>query len=409
MEAPFPLSASDIDWTWGGAKASLYIHIPFCRDACGYCDFFSVPAPSSAAMKGYLRAIQDEFSSLSAWLAGTAGFLGWESAYLGGGTPSILPRKALAAFLGDIAPKLGKCLREWTVECNPESTDHELLTILADSGVNRISLGIQSLEDEALHVAGRPCDARRARAALELVSREWKGEASADLILGLPGQSDEGLLGDIEDVAAAGFRHVSLYCLDVEEGTPFALMKRDTPEKFLSADAEADLWGLAKATLGKEGLVRYEVSNFARPGSESVHNGRYWRLEPYFGLGCAAVSTLPLPGGKALRREIGADIDAYARGWELCPRETTRIGPRDCVKETFLMGFRTYEGIDADRFQARFGTSVADALGSTYAQGLKKGILENDGATIRITESALDTLDPFLVDCFRSVDGSMGE
>ncbi len=392
---------------WPDGKVSLYAHIPFCRAACAYCDFFSEPIRGEAPMEAYLASLAREIERASSWISRAEGFRGWRTAYLGGGTPSALPRKALAGFLESFrAAAGGGPLEEWTVECNPESLDGELLRILGGAGVDRISLGIQSLEDPALARARRPSDARRAREAIDLVAGAWKGRASADLILGIPGQTEEGLVSDIRELVGAGFRHISLYCLSVEEGTPFAVERRARPSDFLSEDEEARIWGLLKEELSSLGLRRYEVSNFALPGEESLHNLSYWRMDPCLGSGCAAVSSLPLPGGKTLRIERGRDLDAYVRGWDRCPSEISTIGPADSIKERLLMGFRTAEGIDRSRFAARFGADPAEILGEAFSEATEKGILRADASSVSVAESALDFLDPFLVECFEAVDRS---
>ncbi len=358
-------------------------------------------------MEAYLTSLAREVEDASAWISRAEGFRGWRTAYLGGGTPSALPRKALAGFLERFRAATGRGrLEEWTMECNPESVDGELLRILSGAGVDRISLGVQSLEDAALARARRPSDARRTREAIDLISGAWKGRASADLILGLPGQTEEGLVSDVRELAGAGFKHFSLYCLSVEEGTPFAIERREHPTDFLSADEEARIWAVLKEELASLGLRRYEVSNFARPGEESLHNLSYWRMDPYLGSGCAAVSSLPLPGGETLRIERGRDIEAYGRGWDLCPSEISRIGITDSVKERLLMGLRTAEGIDRSRFAARFGADPATILGDVFSDALEKGILLADAANVSMAETALDLLDPFLVECFEAVDRS---
>jgi oxygen-independent coproporphyrinogen-3 oxidase len=394
-------------------EASLYVHIPFCRSKCAYCDFYSLPGLGPEAMEAYAESLEDELSAMAAWRRET---LGWKSAYIGGGTPSILPRRSLRGLLRAIKDSAGggTCRDfEWTMECNPESLDQGLLDCLGEGGLTRLSLGIQSLEEKALEAAQRPCGVGQARAAIELVARSWPGEKSADLILGLPAQSLRGLREGLEEVAEAGFQHISLYCLTVEEGTLFHTMRLSVPELFPSPEAEEEAWIMACELLKNLGFQRYEVSNFALPGHECRHNLGYWRMDPYIGLGAGAVSSLPLPGGKTLRRTAARDIEAYiSRAWK-SPDGGTWIGgaaeieivsKADSMKEFLLMGLRCARGISAAAFRDRFGLELEEAIGETIRDWAARGLAFYDGETLSLKPAGLDLLDTFLIKSFVQID-----
>jgi len=327
---------------------------------------------------------------------------GYTTAYVGGGTPTALPLFLLSRLLKGIAELGGnRGFREWTVEANPESLTSDTLSLFADLGVDRISLGIQSREAAALAAVERITKPAQIYRALELVSTEWKGGFSADLIAGLPGQTPKGLQSDIEDVVSAGADHLSIYELTLEEGTPLAFNVRRGSVQLPKEALAEDLWEAAKEGCASAGLARYEVSNWARPGSECLHNMQYWRSGAWIGAGPSAVSSFPLQGGGSLRIEEGRDHEAYIRNSGSLAREE-KIPPVTAAFETIMMAFRTRDGIDEQAFQERFGVALEELLGET----LKKwGILLLRGVRGPApSDRLLDILNRFLLDCMEELE-----
>lgn len=272
-------------------KPPLYVHIPYCLQKCGYCDFFSASAP--CVPPEYVRAVARQLEHLArAFCVG-----GWKSVYIGGGTPSLLGAEDLeflcesikAAALNKEAPLDENC--EWTIEMNPETVSRPLLEKAASCGINRLSVGIQCKNDKVLRAIGRRASERDIEKAAELIKNFWPHEWSADLIAGLPFQTKEDIERDIDFVERNGAKHVSLYSLTLEDGTP---LKGAIDAGKIPYDEEAaeELWLDGRDLLEKRGFLQYEVSNFARPGFESIHNGAYWAQESYLGAGAGAAGTI---------------------------------------------------------------------------------------------------------------------
>ena len=389
-------------------RLSLYVHVPFCASKCRYCDFFSVPVGSGAGVEGLAsRVVEQTIAQLDRFL-GRAPAVRFETVYVGGGTPSVLPRELLFRLfrrLRDLDPA------EWTVEANPESLDRSLLETCARAGVTRLSVGIQSMDDRHLACLGRPGTTVDNLAALELIAGSWRGETSLDLIAGAPGQTREGIIADIAAVVRAGCGHASLYSLTVEPGTPLAGLVDSGSVALNPRDHDDELWLEGRAALEAGGLRQYEVSNFARPGKECRHNLRYWRLEPYLGIGPGAVSTLPPALAAALTgvREDAAVIRLSN------PRDLTRFlsaahGPAGVpwgiekeavpassfVLETLMMGMRLVDGISTASFRHRFGCRLGDLAPGLWKRWVGQGFARPERGSLRLTGRGLLVLDSLL-------------
>ncbi|MDR1443871.1 MAG: radical SAM family heme chaperone HemW, partial [Treponema sp.] len=259
---------------------SLYIHVPFCRSFCDYCDFYSVlesgdlPERYVDTLTEDARRLFEEFPPRRV-----------PTVYIGGGTPSVLGAGAMGRLLGalgELLPPDGG--REWTVEANPESLDGEFLRICRDAGVNRLSLGIQTFSPRIREKLHRRGGTERLSLAAEL----FPGAFSVDLLTGLPGQDRALLLGDIERALSFKPAHVSLYALSLEEGTPLWERAAELP----SRDRADRLWISGRDALERSGYAQYEVSNFCLPGKESRHNLRYWGMQNWLALGPSGSGTL---------------------------------------------------------------------------------------------------------------------
>lgn len=378
----------------------LYIHVPYCAGKCGYCSFHSLPLGAcpdfepermTTALLARARALADRF-----------GVPGFGTAYIGGGTPTALRPSALRTLLeGAARLRPGTSFREWTVEANPESLSALTLRILEDAGVDRISLGFQSGREEALRGAGRSAGVSEGLRALETAAA-WKGRLSVDLMIGLPGQDPEGVRADIERAAAAGAEHLSIYGLTVEEGTPLEAAVREGSVDLPSEEIEADIWSAVAEACGSAGYLRYEVSNWARPGAECRHNLNYWRGGVWIGTGPSAVSSVPLPDGGTLRIQETRDHEAYLRDPGACAREEI-VPPATAAFEAVMTAFRTREGLDSAAFRGRFGYYPEDLLSDTFA---KWGALLEPGLRGPApSDRLLDILNPFLLDCLSEMEG----
>jgi len=344
---------------------ALYVHWPFCVSKCPYCDFNS-----------HVRASVDQDRWREALLADLAhearltpgGPLG--SIFFGGGTPSLMPPATVAALIEaaeahwGFAPDI-----EITLEANPSSVEAARFADLASAGVNRVSLGLQSLDDTRLAFLGRAHDVPEGLMALGTAQSVFS-RVSFDLIYALPGQSAEDWAAELDEALSFGTDHLSLYQLTIEPGTRFATLAAKGELTPADPDEGAALYELTQARTEAAGLPAYEVSNHARPGEESRHNLTYWRYQDYAGIGPGAHGRR---GGVATQRHrkpenwLGA-VAAHGHGIG----EETRIAPAERGIEALLMGLRLSEGVDLDRLAELSGNDPVDrtAIARLAGQGL---------------------------------------
>ena len=386
--------------------ASLYIHIPFCVSHCDYCDFYSEVAPKagyagSDLLDTYVETLQKELDFVFDFYK----LRSVPTLYIGGGTPSVLGRKGLEAILLHLSGLLESWPVEVTVEANPESADRDVLAMLKDRGVNRLSLGIQSMNEASRRSVHRSGTVAQCLTALELASEFFPHAFSVDLMAGLPFQTAAGLCDDITRVLASGADHVSLYALILEESTPLAEQVR-SGQKVLPSEEEAeDIWFAGRNALTLQGLLPYEVSNFALPGRESRHNMRYWRMESWVGCGPGASSTLiDEPLGRGKRYTNRADLAAYL-AWDgkgLPPGEEELLDRNTLLKESLMMGFRTIHGPDETLFEGRFHQPISDLIPQTLGRWRSRGLLQEN--RLALTAEGLLLLNSFLVDAFQELE-----
>lgn len=323
----------------------VYLHIPFCRSKCAYCDFCSTSNWDDHRMDAYLEALIRQLGDF--FLPG--GKYPVDTVYIGGGTPSVFGGRRLAKLLKALEKRVSlsrSC--EITVEVNPESADKALFKQLKSAGVNRISMGVQTADDAQLKRIGRIHTFAKAQEAVELCRKYCTDNISLDLIYGLPDQTMESWLASVEAICALQPKHISCYALKVEEGTPLWRENPVLPDD----DTQADMYLAMVETLAGKGYAQYEISNFARPGFRSRHNSRYWDLSEYLGFGCAAHSFY---GGK--RFSFTADIDAFIRGMngqEPIVEDADEISFTERVGEYVMLTLRTCDGIDENAFYSRW-------------------------------------------------------
>jgi len=369
---------------------ALYIHWPFCLAKCPYCDFNSHvrdQVDHAAWQEGLLADMRHEHA--------LAGGEALDSIFFGGGTPSLMP-PALVARLLDEAEKLWGFAPgiEITLEGNPSSVEAANYAALAGAGVNRVSLGLQALDNETLRFLGRLHDAGEGLAALDVAQAHFD-RVSFDLIYARPGQSLDGWRAELERALAYGTGHLSLYQLTIEPGTKFETMVRKGDFTPLDEDACADMFALTREMTAAAGLPAYEISNHARPGEESRHNLTYWRYQDYAGIGPGAHGRR---GGMATVRHRKpenwlAAIDAQRHGIA----EERVLGLSEQASEAMLMGLRLREGVDLDVMATRFGLDPVQLCDQSKAGFYEsQGLVRREGSWIGVTEAGMCLLDGLL-------------
>lgn len=325
----------------------LYIHIPFCKQKCCYCDFYSLSGREDR-MDAYTDALCAHLSETAPFASGHL----VDTVYFGGGTPSYLGEKRLVRILKLIRKKYHVAKdAEITLEANPDSAgDWKMLRSLRRTGFNRLSLGMQSADDQELRAIGRIHTMEQVRAAVEAARKAKFENLSLDLIYGLPDQTMERWQETLSAAAALEPEHLSCYGLKVEEGTPLYARRAET--NLPGDEAQADMYLYTVDFLSRLGYAQYEISNFAKPGFASRHNLKYWTLGEYAGFGPGAHSDF---GG--VRYAYERDLNAYIQGVSShAPMlsESERIPPRDRDTEWVMLGLRTVQGLDPKEFESRF-------------------------------------------------------
>lgn len=328
-------------------QLGLYIHIPFCRSKCDYCDFYSL-AGREDRMDAYQKA-------LLAHLAETApSARGYQvdTVYFGGGTPSLYGEKRLRELLKAIKKRYAMAPdAEITLEANPDSVNLKMLTHLRRAGFNRISLGVQSACDRELESLHRPHTFQQAKTAVEWARKAKLKNLSLDLIYGLPGQTMEAWKDTVEEVLALNPEHLSCYGLKVEEGTPLA-GRVERGERLPSDDNQADMYLWTVDRLSAAGYHQYEISNFAKKGKESRHNLRYWLMREYIGFGPGAHSDF---GGRrySFLRDLDGYVDGVLKGGRIID-ESDLIPQRERGGEYLMLGLRTSRGIEEWEYRRQY-------------------------------------------------------
>lgn len=327
----------------GKPALGLYIHIPFCKAKCAYCDFYSL-AHSEEKMDAYMAALLRHLEEVAPRAAG----MQVDTVYFGGGTPSYLGAARLCRILQTVLRRYDVARdTEITLEANPDSAgDWKELRRLRRAGFNRLSLGVQSTDDALLRRIGRIHTYEQVQQAVTAARKAKFTDLSLDLIYGLPGQTMEDWQRTLADAVALGPEHLSCYGLKLEEGTP--LWQQRQTLTLPDDDAQADMYLYTVAALGEMGYEQYEISNFAKPSKASRHNLKYWRMEEYAGFGPGAHSDF---GG--VRYGYVRDIDSYIAGrLVLSESETDSTLARDY--EYVMLSLRTAAGIDRQTFEKRY-------------------------------------------------------
>lgn len=391
-------------------EISLYVHVPFCRQKCDYCDFFSIPSNRASCVcpdEEYVRSVLNEIR----FYVKKYSVSRWKTVYIGGGTPSQLGAKLLFELVSGIKSAVSdKTADEFTVEMNPEDLTEDILNSAQKAGVDRISTGIQALDQKALDSVNRHCPLQTAISSLELLQKKWKKKLSVDFIAGLPGQTYSSFKKQFETVFNfKNIDHISLYSLTLEENTP--LYKKIESGKIKWSQQKTDrMWILGRKILKENGFIQYEVSNFARTGAESLHNKVYWHLENYIGCGSGACGSVY--GEVSERWTNTCSIKNYENFWlDFNPeseipesiRQVEKIDLQTQEFEWLMMGFRLLEGVCSEEFKKRFGKSLEEKIGvkdGLFFEWSKKHLARSykkDGKTFyALNERGLMLLNLFL-------------
>lgn len=375
----------------------LYIHIPYCRKKCLYCDFFS-GGLRIADWESYVKAILFELFERSDELPQVI-----DSIYIGGGTPSLMPDRLMAKFMDEMMGYLinsGHIIAEnveITIEVNPEDVNRNKIECWKDVYINRISLGIQTFSNELLSAMGRNHDAETAQKALELLSLNFNN-INGDLIFGLPNQSMEDVTKDLSTLLGYSPKHVSVYNLMYEEGTALNSLKNQGRIKETDELTVISQYELITETLQKNGFDHYEISNYAQYGYRSKHNSGYWEGKPYLGLGPSAHSY----DGNKIRRANPADLFGYIKRFSNHAQtkfyNEEMLDKKKLLEEKIMLSLRTSKGIDLNKISLEFGSSSLESLLKSARSHLIKGNLNEENGYLKISPKGLMIADIIIVD-----------
>ncbi|TAN61002.1 radical SAM family heme chaperone HemW [bacterium] len=341
---------------------SLYIHIPFCRKKCIYCDFYSVAYEQNLAAD-YTNVLREQIKQLDG---------SFSTIYIGGGTPTVLGREALSNLLGGLKRFIGPEV-EFTVEANPESLSKDILELFLDSGVNRLSLGIQSFDNDKLKKLGRIHNGASGQEAVYLAQDAGFKNISIDLIFGVWNETPEDWKQELRKAAALPIQHISGYSLTYEKDTPLFELAQEKKITPLEDEIAAQMYEETIDFLQKEGFNQYEVSNFAKEGYACRHNQNYWENNSYIGLGASAVSYVD-----GIRKENVSDAGEYIARYkkeESLEVFQEELSPIEKAKETAAVKIRTNEGIDFNWFKQKTGFDFGELQEGALSRLTDKGLI----------------------------------
>lgn len=355
---------------------AAYVHIPFCSHICYYCDFAKV-LMTGQPVEAYIDELLKEYDSY--------GISSLQTLYIGGGTPSVLPADQLEKLLTHLTKNLDlEELEEFTVEANPSDLTDEVLTVLAQSPVNRISLGVQSFDDKLLKKIGRTHTEAQVYSSIERLRAAGFENITIDLIYGLPNQTMEMVERDVQKFLELDLPHVALYSLILEDHTVFMNRQRRGRLRLPSDDRNADMYEYIIETLTAKGYSHYEVSNFGKIGYESKHNMTYWDNAEYYGVGAGASGYL-----EGIRYKNHGPVHHYLR------EENKRVNEevltrKQRIEEEMFLGLRKKNGVSIERFHKKFGQTLEEVYGTIIEElAFQKMLFEADGQ-IQMTEKGFE-------------------
>ena len=377
--------------------AGVYIHIPFCKSRCSYCDFATDVWRSDEAVERYVNALCSEILSeppASAggqsrnsrnWPAAHAAGSDINTIYFGGGTPSLLKPEQVQQILNAVISKFEISENsELTMEMNPATVTSESLAAYRSLGVNRASFGVQTFNDRHLKLLARGHDANDARQTFKMLRAAGFDNISFDLIAGLPGQTIDDWKRNLDEAITMQPEHLSLYLLEIHEGTPLAEQVRSGRRQAPDEDLAAEMYEIMLDRLCKVGYEQYEISNFAKPGFESRHNTKYWRLDPVFGFGVSAHSFDGFQRYSNVR-----DTNDYVSRIENYGIAETNRETIDRAEEFAFLGLRLNAGVDLLEYKEKFGGDLAVKYRNELVRIEEGGLIELTENKLRLTRKGM--------------------
>lgn len=368
-------------------RMELYVHIPFCAQKCNYCDFLSGPAgqkEQEAYVEALLREIQFTEEGTDKKII---------SVFIGGGTPSILPpnllEKIVTALKGRffILPDA-----EITIETNPGTLTMEKLKAYKKSGINRLSMGLQSTDEKELKMLGRIHTFDQFLQNYRLAREAGFSNINVDLMSAIPGQTPEGWQKNLRTVAGLLPEHISAYSLIVEEGTPFACQELDLPDE----EAEYRMYEDTARILAEYGYEQYEISNYAKKGYACVHNTGYWRRREYLGLGLGAASLVE--GRRFSNTKVMAEYLENCRTPRALRREETILSEAEEMEEFMFLGLRMTAGVSRKEFEESFGRTMEEVYGKILRKHRELGMLEEKDGRVFLTRQGIHVSNSVMAD-----------
>ena len=367
----------------------IYVHIPFCIQKCRYCDFLSFPGISESVMDSYLSALRTELKLRK----GEAEDKPISSIFFGGGTPSILKAGMISRLMQTIRDNYQLLPEtEITIEVNPGTVSEEKAKDWKEAGINRISMGVQSFDDEILKTLGRIHTADTVVHSYEILWEQGFRNLSFDLMLGLPGQTLKSLKKTLEKALSFPIRHLSLYSLIVEEGTPFYEMYEKGDLTLPEEDEERLMVHRSTAFLKEHGFMQYEISNYAVPGYESIHNTGYWQRKEYIGAGLGASSLI-----QETRFHNTTDLSLYLR--QPVKREEVQIlSSKDQMSEMLFLGLRQNQGILLSDFKENYHVTIEEVFPGIIEKHIRNKLLQIQNGRLQLTSLGMDLSNQVFVD-----------
>lgn len=360
-------------------KSGVYIHIPFCKSRCSYCDFATDVYRGRAAVDRYVNALVKEISDPNSEFPNPTSQI--ETLYFGGGTPSLLSPRQLESIVSAVSDRFALADDlELTLEMNPATVTPEKLRAYRSIGVNRASFGVQTFNNRDLKLLARGHDATDARLTYIHLREAGFENVSFDLIAGLPGQSIDDWQTNLEEAVALAPEHLSLYLLEIHEGTPLAEQLRSQRRPVPDEDVAAEMYELMLEMTASAGLDQYEISNFARSGFESRHNSKYWTLDPVFGFGVSAHS---FDGRERYSNE--RDTNLYVKAIESGASAVVAREPAELRSEFVFLGLRMMRGVDFAEYERRFGEDLRVRNGESIDRLSSLGLVVADERRMKLT------------------------